>query len=71
MKNQALYSSKDKSKILKFRLLQFLCGAFRVKTATQLFMKIQLLFSAHRLVIPHIFTKFHENTINFLTRLSE
>ena len=32
MKNQALFSSKDKSKKLKCRLLQFLFGAFRVKS---------------------------------------
>ena len=31
MKNQALLSSKDKSKKLKCRLLQFLFGALRVK----------------------------------------
>ena len=31
MKNQALFSSKDKSKILKCRLLQFLFGALSVK----------------------------------------
>ena len=30
MKNQALFSSKDKSKKLKCRLLQFLYGALRV-----------------------------------------
>ena len=30
MKNQALFCSKDKSKILKRRLLQFLFGALRV-----------------------------------------
>ena len=30
MKNQTLFSSKDKSKKLKFRLLQFLFGALRV-----------------------------------------
>ena len=30
MKNQALFSSKDKSKKIKCRLLQFLFGAFRV-----------------------------------------
>ena len=29
MKNQALFSSKDKSKKLKCRLLQFLFGALR------------------------------------------
>ena len=31
MKNQALFSSKDKSKKIKCRLLQFLLGALRVK----------------------------------------
>ena len=31
MKNQALFSSKDKSKKIKYRLLQFLFGALRVK----------------------------------------
>ena len=31
MKNQALFSSKHKSKKLKCRLLQFLFGALRVK----------------------------------------
>ena len=31
MKNQALLSSKDSSKKLKCRLLQFLFGALRVK----------------------------------------
>ena len=31
MKNQALFSSKDKRKKLKCRLLQFLFGALRVK----------------------------------------
>ena len=30
MKNQAIFSSKDKSKKLKSRLLQFLFGALRV-----------------------------------------
>ena len=32
MKNQALFSSKDKSKKLKCRLLQFLFGTLNVKT---------------------------------------
>ena len=32
MKNRALFSSKDKSKKSKCRLLQFLFGALRVKT---------------------------------------
>ena len=31
MKNQALFTSKDKSKKLKCRLLQFLFGALRAK----------------------------------------
>ena len=31
MKNQALFSSKDKSKKLKCRLLQILLGPLRVK----------------------------------------
>ena len=31
MKNQALFSSKDKSKKLKFRVLQFLFGTLRDK----------------------------------------
>ena len=31
MKNQALFSSKDKSRKLKCHLLQFLFGALRVK----------------------------------------
>ena len=31
MKNQALFSLKDKSKILKCCLLQFLFGALRIK----------------------------------------
>ena len=31
MKNQALFSSKDKSKKLKCRLLQFSFGSLRVK----------------------------------------
>ena len=32
MKNQALFSSKDKSENLKCRLLQFLFGALRVNS---------------------------------------
>ena len=31
MKNQSLFSLTDKSKKLKCRLLQYLCGALRVK----------------------------------------
>ena len=36
MKNQALFSSKDKSKKLKCHLLQFLFGALRVNNAEEL-----------------------------------
>ena len=36
MKNQALFSSKDKRKKLKCRLLQFLFGALRVKSVFSL-----------------------------------
>ena len=34
MKNQNLFSSKDKSKKLNCRLLQFLFGALRVKSSS-------------------------------------
>ena len=36
MKNQALFSSKDKSKKIKCRSLQFLYGALRVKALNYL-----------------------------------
>ena len=36
MKNQALFSLKDKNEKLKCRLLQFLFGTLRVKTETKL-----------------------------------
>ena len=38
MKNQALFSSKDRSKKLKCRLLQLLFGALRVKAGGPLFL---------------------------------
>ena len=47
MKNQALFSSKDKSKKLKCRLLQFLFSALRVKIENKsntLFQSIFFLF---------------------------
>ena len=45
MKNQALFSSKDKSKKLKYRLLQFSSGALRVKySAGLLHSNLQLNF---------------------------
>ena len=37
MKNQVIFFSKDKSKKLKCRLLQFLFGALRVKEKTNQF----------------------------------
>ena len=43
MKNQALFSSKDKSKKLKCRLLQFLFAALRVKLGTYKIMTIIVL----------------------------
>ena len=43
MKNQALFSSKDKSKKLKYRLLQFLFGDLRVNKVNGL-AKTLLLF---------------------------
>ena len=41
MKNQALFSLKDRSKKLKCRLLQFLFGSLRVKNSI---LKSQILF---------------------------
>ena len=41
MKNQASFSSKDKSKKLKCHLLQFLFGALRVKTDVSVLIQIQ------------------------------
>ena len=40
MKNQALFSLKDKSEKLKCRLLQFLFGALRVKIINRINMVI-------------------------------
>ena len=39
MKNQALFSSKDKSKKIKCRLLQCLFGALRVKMSRQNYLR--------------------------------
>ena len=41
MKNQALFSLKDKSKKLKCCLLQFLFGAFRVKSKILFYYKTE------------------------------
>ena len=60
MKNQALFSSKDKSKKLKCRLLQFLFGAVRVKKGIRDYMlgkdsskeqMIIILFFYHKLML--------------------
>ena len=45
MKNQALFSSKDKSKKLKCRLLQFLFGALRVERKKNAFVGANLFLS--------------------------
>ena len=42
MKKQALFSSKDKSKKLKCRLLQFLLGALGVKADHLILFKVWL-----------------------------
>ena len=49
MKNQALFSSKDKSKKIKCRLLQFLFCTLRVKRTPWQFMR-------QRAISAHIFT---------------
>ena len=40
MKNQALFSSKDKTKKLKCRLLQFLFGALRVNALLKRYLAV-------------------------------
>ena len=50
MKNQALFSSKDKSKKLKCRLLQYLFGALRVKVK-----HIKFLWSYRGFEMSHVF----------------
>ena len=42
MKNQTLFSSKDESKKLKCRLLQFLFGALRVKYSVPIIKHIKI-----------------------------
>ena len=50
MKNQALFSSKDKSKKLKCRLLQFVFGALSVKSyITLLSLNIPIFIKAPQL----------------------
>ena len=48
MKNQALFSSKDKSKELKCRLLQFLFCALRVKVVLTQQQVLQQLVFMHK-----------------------
>ena len=45
MKNQASFSSKDKSKKLKCRLLQFLFGDLRLKPSLTFWLLSVLLFT--------------------------
>ena len=47
MKNQVLFSSKDKTKKLKCRLLQFLFGTLRVKPPFSNFYQI-LIYNARK-----------------------
>ena len=42
MKHQALFSSKDKIKKLKYRLVQFLFGSLRVKRTSKLLEKFKI-----------------------------
>ena len=56
MKNQALFSSKDKSKKLKHRLLRFLFGALRVKEEWEYFQGKTLLIYPKEFV-PHFFSQ--------------
>ena len=44
MKNQALFGSKDNSKKLKCRLLQFLFGALRVKISPSAIMRVHYMY---------------------------
>ena len=58
MKYQALFSSKDKSKKLKCRLLQFLFGSLRVKIKTIIKTKI-----LHKMYV-FIYTTYKSNYIH-------
>ena len=60
MKNQALFSSKDKSKKLKCRLLQLLFSALRVKTLSTL-----SIFDLEDMMSETAMFKY-SNTCNFL-----
>ena len=56
MKNQALFSSKDKSKKLKCRLLQLLFSALRVNR--------QPVFSSHAKKSPSAYIRLPTNLVN-------
>ena len=57
MKNQALFSSKDKSEKLKCRLLQFSTGAFWVKFiinfSSSFSFDLKLISKYYKLLITH------------------
>ena len=56
MNNQAIFSSKDKSKKLKCRLLQFLFGALKVKCFTTLLPNTLTYFVEKKREASHIFS---------------
>ena len=58
MKNQALFSSKDESKKLKSRLLQFLSGALKVNTLYKSYLAVVVILHL-RAQIMSPFTKCH------------
>ena len=68
MKNQALFSSRDKSKKLKCRLLQFLFVALRVNGVWQNTIHTEWVSKArfHVTVITHI----NKSMVYFIVRLS-
>ena len=83
MKNQALFSSKDKSKKLKCRLLHFLFGALRVKTCDidhlhklaawsefSLFLSIQKLFKRNKKALTTLRERLKPNFANVQANLS-
>ena len=55
MKNQALFSLKDKSKKLKFCLLQFLFGALRVNRNFQILLLLRVLFTCANFTVFQYF----------------
>ena len=62
MKYQVLFSSKDKSKRFKCRLLQFLFGALRVNTVS-----FQLLRLSHTYKQMHVHTSWPKTVDIYLT----